>query len=1317
MRAIFLALIVAAVAADAAAAIRGSVMTAEGNPVPSARVRLYALETSDQVMARLRSGDLEPKPIVEGATDARGNFSIDAPAAAGSWRVQVQKDGYAPMGTHVTSDFDLAGVVLRPAASVRGTVRDAKGPVAGAVVRFRDGAAEVVARTDDEGSYTVPAPGVWATQVTVISKAGYVWSEIALDRSLSADQRLRTGADLTGTVVDADGKTPVAGASVILDGVQVATSGEDGSFRVANPPAKWSSVVFDAGGRWASRSSSGSSALGPVKLGKPSSISGSVRSGNTGLPGARVVLYVEQGMAFIAGESVDSTVTDAKGNFTLEHIPPGRYRLGVRHPLYAADGGVIDLVPGETSVRQVSATRLPVVAGHVVDEDGRALAAARVQPRLEGPGRMAMRGIFDDVGSWSAGDGRFVLRSIPPDTPTRLEARRRELPPARTAPLTASASEPLTGVRITMARGYEVTGVVLDAQDNPIAGVAVRAEETRQGGNRFFILGEREDDTDAPRTDDEGRFSLRLTEGRWDITAGGDGWSPSTKNAVEVSGETAELRFTLSPSVTLRGRVVRKGSGGIPDVNVSVMERGSGMRRAITGPDGAFVLEGLSPGNSMLVIDKSEDMLREIRMVTVPQDDLLIELPPGATLSGRVIDAETKAPVPAFTLGVSGERSGGGMVVRTAPITRSFQNENGEFIVQNVTADPAELIVQAPGYVEKRAGGIEAPAGETRDGIEIALSRGTTVTGRVTDEAGRGLAGVTVGRDENARFIGGPLLGGTATDAEGRFEVGPFEGDSVAIRFDKEGYRQERREVKLNGKTATVDVRLGRGATLTGQVVTDSGAPVAGARVAVRGGGSFGPQASATSDAAGNFRIEGLGDGTVTVSATRTGYTDAVQTDVNPATSGPLRLVMGEGGSVVGTVRGLSASELPGASVEVRSGSSAQRAQVDGSGAFKVEGVAPGTARVTANAGGLGIRRSSSVKTVEVVKGSEAYVELDMSQGYEISGVVRVNGEPAADVMVTFLPADPVVQTRSSAQSDASGRYSATGLEPGPYRVSAMRLGAGDISWQGEYRVESSDRFDIDVESVTLRGRVLDASNGRGVEGAALEVIPAQESGRIIVGPGSRPTTAPDGSFVFRNITPGRWTVRASAAGLGTASETIDVGSSGASVDLRLSPSDGVVLRVVDAASGTPVAAFVSARDGSGQNVLSEMLRPRPDGTITLALPAGSFRLRVGSPGFAPRWINVSSPSAGVTVPLAVGGTLTLNNQGNEPLRVRLIDLGAGEPLSGGPGGLIGVQPGSNPIPNVPPGQLRVEVVDPSGAVTRSEIVTVPDRGTASLDL
>lgn len=1316
MRALFALLVL--FSTDAGAAVRGSILTPDGSPIPAATVRLYPLENDAERMARLRGEVIEQKPVAEVVSDAKGNFSVAAPEGSDVLRMQITKEGYAPAGAFVTPEFDVAGIVLDPAAAVTGTVRDRGRPAGGATVRISDNdAAEWVARTDEKGNYSVPAPDKWARLITVLLSDGRSWTETAFNPGeLSADRTLRRSENITGTLFHSDGKTPAGGARILLNGSEVGETAGDGTFRVDDPPHGWERVEFIAENGWATRSSTARPNLGSVRLGQSATVAGTIRAGREGIAGVRVGLSPDTGGPAFFGVPQYEAVTDSRGKFTIDRVAPGRYRIQSKHPLYEIRDSVVEVTSGARADESIAAAPRTMVTGHIVDEDGHAIAGASLLPKTTGRGQMRMAMLPRSVRTWSAADGRFVARFVPPDEPTALEARKRGLPPGTSDTVRVSVEQPVAGLRITIPQGHPVSGRVTDEHENPIAGTTITASEVRSEGNRMVVYGGQRNDDDGVVTDAEGRFVIRLTEGRWNVTAGGDHWSYSTRNVVEVSGPTENIDFVLQPAVTLRGRVVRKGSGGIANARVAVMAQGTGPRSATTAHDGSFEVTGLTPGSSMVMVDKPEEMLREMRMTTIPQDDLLIEIPPGATLTGRVVDAESDSPIPSFAIGVSGDRSGAGIVIQTLPVVQNFENETGEFVLEHVTSDPAELIVRAPGYVEKRVRGIEAPAGETREGLLVELERGTTVTGRVTDESGSALSGVRISRVEQSRMMGPPPVGGgTATDAEGRYEAGPFDGESVTLRFERDGYRDEVLDVKLDRERVTADARLSRGATIAGQVVTESGAPVAGAAVSVSAGGPF-DRNSTTSDSSGMFKLEGVGEATAQVTAEKSGYVPATE-DVNPSAGRTLRLVLGEGGTVAGRVRGLSPGELADTSVQVRSGATVRSARVDQSGAFRVDGVKAGTASVSATSRGFGPGRTSPVSTVEVARGGETWVDIDMSGGYQISGEVMINGEPASDVMVTFIPADPVVQTRSSATSDALGRYSANGLQAGAYRVSAVRFGTSSMSWQGEYVVERDDRFDINIQGVTIEGRVIDASTGRGVEGAALEIRAAEQGGVTFVMPGRGPESGVDGSFTFRNITPGRWTIRATAQGLGSTAETIDVGTSGARVELRLSPSEGAVLRIVDAATAAPIQAFVTARDASGTVVYNQMVRPGGDGTTRLPLGTGNYQITIFSPGYARKTITVRSPSSGLTVPLSRGGTLNVNVGGSETLRARIIEAASGEPVSGGSGGLLALTPGTNVIQNVPSGTARIDIIDESGVVERSVTVSVTEGGIASVNL
>src|SRR5207247_5439554 len=126
---------------------------------------------------------------------------------------------------------------------------------------------------------------------------------------------------------------------------------------------------------------------------------------------------------------------------------------------------------------------------------------------------------------------------------------------------------------------------------------------------------------------------------------------------------------TLDPGVEISGRVVR-GGVGVEGVAVNAMSE-SGPASTTTGADGSFTLSDLTPGQMMLLANKPDAMIQEMRPVTAPARDVVIEVPAGGRITGRVVDKATHRAITTFQAGVTTSRGGGGMVVMIPPMLRA----------------------------------------------------------------------------------------------------------------------------------------------------------------------------------------------------------------------------------------------------------------------------------------------------------------------------------------------------------------------------------------------------------------------------------------------------------------------------------------------------------------------------------------------------------------------------------------------------------------------------------------------------------------------
>ena len=322
----------------------------------------------------------------------------------------------------------------------------------------------------------------------------------------------------------------------------------------------------------------------------------------------------------------------------------------------------------------------------------------------------------------------------------------------------------------------------------------------------------------------------------------------------------------------------------------------------------------------------------------------------GVTVRGRV-DHDGTPVVGARVRLISSTPSGGSILVTTPPLLQAETSEDGRFELAHVPAGPARLAVIADGL---------APSISTCDvtsGLDLAirLDKGMTLEGRVSIGAGARVSVRLAGRD--ALFDRRPLRE-AITDAEGRYRIeglDPARPVRLAVFADR--CRPFEKTYRLPSLApALIDLEPGLAAW--GQVVTASGAPVAGAEVTAGQGEAY--SAEARSGIAGEVRLGGLIARPVSIRVFKEGYAPAKLFLSEPSPG--WTVVLRRNGGIAGTAPG-------GTWLVVETPAASFRRAVDSDGSFRWEGLpaGPAEARVTDNTG-----RVLAARKVEIPEGDVA---------------------------------------------------------------------------------------------------------------------------------------------------------------------------------------------------------------------------------------------------------------------------------------------------------------------------------------------------------
>ncbi|MGE0400080.1 MAG: sigma-70 family RNA polymerase sigma factor [Kofleriaceae bacterium] len=435
-------------------------------------------------------------------------------------------------------------------------------------------------------------------------------------------------------------------------------------------------------------------------------------------------------LTFTGDGGAQTVRSDQRGAFVLAPSAPGRFVLTAvvapsflpYAPELSHSSVHVDLAK-DRAVEGITVFLFPAIdyTGKVVDANGAPVAGAKVKLLGTPSGEQMIEKLETE---WTSGkDGTFIFHAA--DDAVFEASRGNKRGWARLDGDVAITHRLEIAIGDAPARDAKITGKVTDLDGVALADVLVRAIPSDRPAPTNTLRPE----PPAPRatafatTGPDGSFVLEgLDRDLYALAAE----APEHANVVKdgIAGGTKNVALVLDPGFILGGQVVTTSGEPVPAYTLLVMRRLGVARemvttRSIVEPDGKFRVR-VTSGEYELVASASGLAPSAPTVAGAGDKDAKIVVSEGATLTGKVIDATSGAPLPYAR--VMREGAGGGASAQPAN-AGTVTREDGTFELTGIPPGPLSITVGAGEHHPKIEAGMMAVDGATLGPLIVALTK------------------------------------------------------------------------------------------------------------------------------------------------------------------------------------------------------------------------------------------------------------------------------------------------------------------------------------------------------------------------------------------------------------------------------------------------------------------------------------------------------------------------------------------------------------------------------------------------------------------
>jgi hypothetical protein len=694
-----------------------------------------------------------------------------------------------------------------------------------------------------------------------------------------------------------------------------------------------------------------------------------------------------------------------------------------------------------------------------------------------------------------------------------------------------------------------------------------------------------------------------------------------------AAGGVTEIKLTRG--VAVRGRVV-KGADPVAHAVVSI----NGWPLAETGDDGTFAIAHAPESWKTISASHAGDAGSASRPKTASVE---IRLGPGVTFTGSLRDTKRGSAVAGARMMLNGPDD-------TSAITLS--DAKGNFSFGPVLPRQYQVSGMHPAYAIETAG-VVLPATRSRAFTAQPYAR---AKGHVLDEDKKPIAGAMV----STTGLSGSRGRASLTNASGEFALRVMTGPTFpmpifASKRDYVGGMWPARVWQAGEVRDNIVITLAHGFVAQVRVLDRRERPVPNAQVNVSHSTSLGERSApiACADPSLADCRHTNADGLVAVRTSEGRHDVMVFGDDVAPVRAPNQLLtarastvvvhVDRGGEISGRVVLADGTPVAEAIVETPTGIMPRQATTGSDGTFKITGVAPGPAMVTAFSSD---RRLSSAAVPVTAPAND--VTITLPRGARVEGRVfdRATQQPVTDFSL-LLPTRGqagIVRPESSFTGGPAihaddGHYALDNVPPGTLQIMVNATGyvaatRGDIAVEDGKTVTG---IDIALDrGANISGRVTSA--GTPIAGAQVHLA-LQRSANF-----SNPTTDADGFYTMNGLAEGDHTIEFQKTGFVVLHKPVTItAGKDLRLDAELDPGRELRGRVVDHSGQPVVAANIATIAGDGGPLA--MVASDGDGNFVLqGLADGRYKVSARKNGF------VSGEAGDVVVPQAASLTLTMES-------------------------------------------------------------------------